>query len=88
MGEVQFVTGERPAEKQPAGERTSCPARNRPLSIKTALVHKEAAKAEEHNEEEEASTCLQLCSSRVELTTHETTDYEGISGLCSTAAVK
>lgn len=26
-GEVQFVTGQRPAEKQPAGERASCPAK-------------------------------------------------------------
>lgn len=44
MGEeVQFGTGEHPAEKQPAGERTSCPGRKRPLSIKAALVRKEMA---------------------------------------------
>lgn len=69
MGEVQFATGERPAEKQPAGERTSCPARNSLLSIKAASVRKETAAREEEGEEGESSI-------REKLTTREA-DYEG-----------
>lgn len=60
MGEVQFVTGERPAEKQPAGERASCPARNSLLSIKAASVRKETAREEERGEEEESSMLTTL----------------------------
>lgn len=49
MGEVRFVTGERPAEKQPAAERASCPARNSLLSRKAASVCEEAAREEEES---------------------------------------
>lgn len=78
MGEVQFVTGERPAEKQPAGERTSCPARNSLLSIKAASVRKErTTREEEHGEEEESSMLTALQHQREANHTCNLPDYEG-----------
>lgn len=51
-----MLLGERPAEKQPAGERASCPAGNSLLSRNAASVRRaRTAREEERGEEEESS---------------------------------